>query len=347
MATCSSRAYRLTGRRSSTKRGFGLWKLDTASGQVAEIRIDIKSDLKSNDVELRTIQSEAEAFSLSPSNKRAAISTHGEIFTIATDRGDVQRVTESCWREQEPRWSPNGKWIAFISDRTGREQVWISDERGKTVKQLSDADCDKGSIVWAPDSKSLLWAGSDHKLRRVEIESGSTEQVASSDAGPIGLPQFSPDGKWISYSKQDELLRSHVYVKQLDGGVERMIGSDEFLIASSANWTGDGKKLVMLGGDRHAGDGVAQPHDDPALQRAADQDREEPGRGGCRFRGAGRGDGGGAARAGVAQCSRRSKDRMGWAGSAHQAAHADVGVGLERGAVAGWPDLCVCGHGRR
>jgi len=228
--------------------GFGLWKLDVASGQSSEIRIDIRSDLKSNEVELRAIQSEAEAFSLSPSNKRAAISTHGEIFTVATDRGDVQRVTETSWREQEPRWSPSGKWIAFISDRSGREQIWIADERGKSVRQLSDADCDKGSIVWAPDSKSLLWAGSDHKLRKVEIESGNTEVVASSDAGPIGLPQYSPDGKWISYSKPDGMLRSHVYVKQLDGGVEKMIGSEQFLVSSSARWTSDGKKLVMLAG---------------------------------------------------------------------------------------------------
>src|SRR5207248_10045555 len=73
---------------------FGLWKLDTASGKSAEIRINITSDVKENEVELRTVQSEAEAFSLSPSTKRAAISTHGEIFTIATDRGEVQRVTE-------------------------------------------------------------------------------------------------------------------------------------------------------------------------------------------------------------------------------------------------------------
>ena len=63
---------------------FGLWKLDTASGKSSEIRIDIKSDSKENDTELVTITNEAEAFHLSPSNRRAAIVVHGEIFTIAT-----------------------------------------------------------------------------------------------------------------------------------------------------------------------------------------------------------------------------------------------------------------------
>ena len=227
---------------------FGLWKLDTASGRSTEIRIDIQADPKENDTELVTINNEAEGFHISPSNRRAAIVAHGEIFTIATDRGEPQRVSETPWREQDPRWSPDGKWIAFVSDRTGRQEVWIGDELGKKQKQLSDTDCDKSSLVWAPDSKSLLWSGSDHKLRRVDIESGKSEVTASADAGNVTSPQFSPDGKWISYSKPDSLLRTHIYVKNLADGQEHMISSDLFQIAQGARWTPDGKKLVFVGG---------------------------------------------------------------------------------------------------
>ncbi len=227
---------------------FGLWKLDVASGKSSEIHVDIKSDNKENISELRTIQNDAEGFSLSPSGKRAAIVAHGEIFSIATDRGEVQRVTETPWREQTPQWSPDGKWIAFISDRTGREEVWVADELGGNLKKLSDADCDKSSLVWAPDSRSLLWAGSDHTLRRVDIEFGKTEIVASNDAGAIGTPQFSPDGKYVSYSRQDSLLRAHVYIKPLDGGAEHIIDSEDFLVANGAKWTPDGKRLLLLGG---------------------------------------------------------------------------------------------------
>lgn len=227
---------------------FGLGKLDLASGKSTEIRIRIVSDVKDNEVELRTIQGEAEGFSLSPSNKRAAIATHGEIWTIATDRGDVQRVSETPWREREPQWAPNGKRIVFISDRSGREELWIADELGRNAKALSDEDCDKTALTWAPDSKSLLWAGSDFKLRRVQIENGETEVLVSSEVGAIGTPQFSPDGKWISYSKPDSLLRSRVFVKPLDGGAEQMIDSEDFLAASGAKWTPDGKKLVFIAG---------------------------------------------------------------------------------------------------
>jgi tricorn protease len=225
-----------------------MWKLDTATGKSSEIRVDIKSDVKESEVELKTVTSEAEGFNLSPSGRRAAISTHGEIFTIATEHGEVQRVSETPWREENPRWSPNGKWIAFVSDRTGREEVWIADELGRNMKKLTDVDCDKSAIVWAPDSKALLWSGSDHKLRQVTIDSGKTEVIATGIAGNIQGPQFSPDGKWVSYAKQDMLLKAHVYVKALDGGTEREIGSDDFVVASGAKWTPDGRKLLLLGG---------------------------------------------------------------------------------------------------
>jgi tricorn protease len=226
---------------------FGLWKLDTSTGKSTEIVIDVKADSKENDRELVTL-TDAQAFAISPSNKRAAVIAHGELFTVATDRGEPQRVTETAWKEQSPRWSPNGKWIAFVSDRTGREEVFISDELGKNPKRLSDADCDKSGLVWSPDSKSLLWAGSDHKLRMVDVDSGKTETVAQGEAGNVNGAQFSPDGKWLSYAKQDKLLRSHVWVKELASGQEHMIGGEDFLLSSGAKWTPDGKKLLLIGG---------------------------------------------------------------------------------------------------
>jgi len=225
-----------------------LWKLDLESGKSNQIPIEIKADAKDNDLELRTIEGEAESFSLSPSGKRAAVAIHGEIFTIATERGELQRVTETPWREQSPRWSPDGKLIAFVSDRSGREEIWVADELGHGLKQVTDADCDKSSVAWSPDSKSLLWSGSDHKLWHVEVDSLKSESLASSDVSSIGTPQFSPDGKWVSYSKEDASLRSHVYVKPLSGGEEHAIEAEDFLLSYGAKWSPDGKTLVLLGG---------------------------------------------------------------------------------------------------
>src|ERR1019366_2900784 len=145
---------------------------------------------------------------------------------------------------------PDGKWIAFVSDRNGRQEIYLSDELGKTVKKLTDSDGDKASLTWDPiSSKYVLWAGAGHKLYRVDIESGNTTVVASGEAGNIGGPQVSPDGKWLLYSAEDKLLRSHVYIKPLDGSaLERTISSDEFPLSRGAKWTPDGKKIVFLAG---------------------------------------------------------------------------------------------------
>ena len=236
---------------------FGIWKLDTATGKSSEIVIDIKSDSKENDNELVTITNDAEGFHLSPSNRRAAVvGARRDLHHRHRPRRAAARHRDA-WKEQNPRWSPNGKWIAFVSDRTGREEVYISDELGKTVKKLSDADCDKSGIVWAPDSKSLLWTGTDHKLRMVDVDSGKTDIVAQSDAGNIAAAQFRPTASGSPTRSQDKLLRPHVWVKELATGQEHMIGGDDFLTSSGARWTPDGKKLLLIGGSRSARHGRA------------------------------------------------------------------------------------------
>jgi len=95
---------------------FALWKLDVASGRSTEIKLDIASDEKENEVELETISNEVDAFDLSPSSRRAVISARGQIFTIATDRGDITRVApdKMASRNQSPKWSDDGKWLAFV-----------------------------------------------------------------------------------------------------------------------------------------------------------------------------------------------------------------------------------------
>lgn len=228
---------------------FGLWKLDTTTGKTSEIKIRIVSDDRDNPVETLTVRGETDGYSLSPSTKRAAISVHGEIFTIATDKGDVQQVSDSFSRETQPSWSPDGKWTAFVSDRSGRDEVWTAHEDSTGLKQLSNIDTEKQNLQWSPDSKTLLYAASDHKLYRVDLESGNTQVITSSEVGNILGARFSPDGKWVAYSKLDRELRPHVYVTPATGGEEHHLANDALLFAETEpEWTRDGKKLLFLAG---------------------------------------------------------------------------------------------------
>jgi tricorn protease len=232
---------------------FGLWKLDVATGKTTEIKVDITTDDAESNLETLTFNGEADSYFLSPSGKRAVISVHGELFTIPTEKGETRRLTQTPGvREMSPSWSPDGKWIAYVGEKNGYEQVFVCDEKGGQVKQLTKGETQKAQLRWAPDSAALLYTDNDNKLYRYTFATEKTDVVTSADviAGEAAVfnPQWSPDGKWISFTKADKNHLPHVYVMPADGGVAKRITGDDSYSETLALWTHDGKYLVYLGG---------------------------------------------------------------------------------------------------
>jgi tricorn protease len=227
---------------------FGLWKLDVASGRSSEIMLDLASDEKENQTDVETVTNEIDSFDISPSGRRAVISVRGQILTIATERGDITRVApdDMASRNQFPKWSPDGKYIAYQSDRSGRDEIWISDPEGRSPKKVTDLDNEKGTPLWTPDSKSVLFTAADRKLYNYTVADGKTAVVTSSDVARIGSVSVSPDSQWVAFAKQDRTLRSHVYIAPLAGGEERHVSDDSLLYSeNNAVWTADGQYLVF------------------------------------------------------------------------------------------------------
>ena len=133
-----------------------------------------------------------------------------------------------------------------MSDRSGRDEIWVSDPEGRAPKKITDLDNEKGALVWTPDSTALLYTAADRKLYSYNAADGKTAVVASSEVGRIGSVAVSPDSKWIAFSKQDRTLRSHVYIVPIAGGEERHISDDSLLYSeTNAVWTADGRYLVF------------------------------------------------------------------------------------------------------
>jgi tricorn protease len=227
---------------------FGIWKLDVATGRSSEIVLNIASDEKENQIDVETVTNEVDSFDLSPSGRRAVISTRGQILTIATERGDITRLApdDMVSRNQFPRWSPDGNYIAFQSDRSGRDEIWIADPEGTTVRKITDLDGEKGAFLWTPDSKNLLFTAVDRKLYNYTVADGQTGVITSSEIGRVASVSVSPDSKWVAFAKQDRTLRSHVYIAPLAGGEERHVSDDSVLYSeNNAVWTADGQYLVF------------------------------------------------------------------------------------------------------
>lgn len=228
---------------------FGIWKLDLSSRSVNAIRLDIATETQENMAEVRDYNSDADDYDLAPNGRRVAFSIHGEIFTAPTDEGELRQITDSPARDKEPLYSPDGKWIAFISDKSGREEIYLANADGSgEAQKITDMDTLKSRAVWAPESKRISFITSDSKLIVYDLEAKQIHEVAASKYGPIGSSAWSPDGKWIAFSKPEISRVSQVFLVPSAGGEEHKV-SFEPVASRQPRFSADGRKLYFTQGD--------------------------------------------------------------------------------------------------
>src|SRR5712692_3196936 len=236
---------------------FGIWKLDTGSKKVTPIRLYIDAETEENDTEVRAFNSEADDYDLAPNFRRIVISIHGEIFTVPVEEGDIKQITDSPSRDRDVSYSPDGKSVAFISDRSGREELYVVavDGTGEAQK-LTDIDALKFGYNWSPDSKDIAFTSSDSKLRKVIVASKQVVELDSSRYGNISTPEWSPDGKWLAYSKQDASRTADIYLIASSGDDKqpRKVTFDSY-DERAPRFAPDGRRLFFVRSDSTGGGG--------------------------------------------------------------------------------------------
>ena len=83
--------------------------------------------------------------------------TDSDIWLVATTGGEARKLTNSAQHDRHPRWSPDGQWIAFESNREGTFQIWIMPAAGGEAHRLTDLATEAGQPVWSPDGKQLAF----------------------------------------------------------------------------------------------------------------------------------------------------------------------------------------------
>lgn len=225
---------------------FQVWKLDTGSKRVAPVKLDIAAETQENLAEIENFNSQVDDFDLAPSSRRIAFSIHGEIFTAPVEEGDLRQITDSAARDRSPTWSPDGKSMAFVSDRSGREEIYvISADTASEPQKITDHDSLKFSFNWSPNSKEIVYTASDNKLRKYNVDSKQTVELASSRYGNLSAPVWSPDGKWIAYSKPDHTRTNDVYLIPSAGGEEKKVTFDSYN-EFNPKFSSDGRKLFFV-----------------------------------------------------------------------------------------------------
>jgi len=224
---------------------FGIWKLDVPSRKTAPIRLDIEAETQLNPEEVRTFQSRADEFHIQPNGRRVVFSVYGEIFTAPVEEGELVQLTEGAARDREPQWSPDGKHIAYVSDQSGREEIWVVAAGGGAPRKVTDLDTLKLELRWSPDSKDILFTTSDNRLYRHTL-GGQTILLASSKYGNINSPVMSPDGKWVAFAMPDEARQTDIWLVPSAGGAEpRKVTFDSYP-DRLPRFSSDGRKLYFI-----------------------------------------------------------------------------------------------------
>lgn len=184
---------------------------------------------------------------ISPDGKRVAFGARGDIFTVPVKEGVTRNHNKtSGTHERNVQWSPDGKFIAYISDKTGEDEIWLENADGSGgLKQLtSKGDNYKFSFIWSPDSKKILWADKALRLRMVDIESFQITEIDKSENFEFYSYNWSPDSRFIAYTKNEWQARPRIYIYDLEKKTKNPV-TEEWYAAGDPVFSQDGKYLYF------------------------------------------------------------------------------------------------------
>lgn len=223
---------------------FCLWKVGVDGKGLAQIPIQIVSDLKGEDVETRTLTEGLESFDLSPSGKTVVFELRGDLWRMMASGGPAVRLTSGSARDEWPRFSPDGRWIAFQSDRTGNHDLFIMPVRGGEPTRVTNHPKDDFYHRWLPDGKSLVFTSERSGNREIWIQnlkSGEARQLTRHSAADDDAV-VSPDGKRIAFDS-GRTGKQEIWVMGVDGSNPTQLTQHGHFSQVPA-WSPDGKRLA-------------------------------------------------------------------------------------------------------
>lgn len=222
------------GKRVIYVKGDTLEILDPATNKASTVDLDLKSDR----IWMRSTRVDANAnmpsYSITPTGKRLLVESRGQILSVPVKEGEV-RVWKTMpgVRLQIPAMSPDGKKVAYVSDETREQQVFVANADGSNPKQVTkDSGRQLLTLSWSPTSDMLAVGDSESKLRLVKPD-GTEDTFVSQTRRNVGPKThgFSPDGKWLTYVLErpytNELVNT-IYVYDIANKKSHAVTSGRF-----------------------------------------------------------------------------------------------------------------------
>lgn len=230
-----------------------LYLLDLSSEKIREVKVNVVTDGATLLTQNENVEKLIQNFSISYNGSRALFEARGEIFSVPAENGAVINLTQSSGAaERYPSWSPNGKYVAYFSDKTGEYQLTIRDiEKPAEEKVLTSfEDGYRYNIHWSPDSKKLVFIDQSMTINLYDL---TTDKLTKVDKQlwyyEGGLRNFtlgwSSDSRYFAYAKDQENRTSAIAIYDTKEGKIRQVTSG-FYSDSNPVFDTDGKYLYFL-----------------------------------------------------------------------------------------------------
>jgi len=219
--------------------------------QSNKITIHIEGDLPANRPHFEKVADQIQHAGISPSGARAVFEARGEILTVPAEKGDVRNLTRTTTvAERDPAWSPDGKWIAYFSDESGEYELHLRDQSGLgPVKRINLGNPPSFFYgpTWSPDSKKIAYTDKRLNFWYVDMDKVLVVKVDTDRFEDPNLSlnmAWSPDSRWLTYSKFLENHLRAIFVYSLDSAKARQI-TDGLSDARYPVFAKDGKELLF------------------------------------------------------------------------------------------------------
>ena len=232
-----------------------LYVMSLPNGDARQIEIRAGADSALRQVEYRVFSNDADEAEPSPDGQEVALVVRGEIYVIKTKEDQLtRRVTRSPFRDRDATWSPDGKALFFISDRSGVEQIYratsaegpakaLSDSLRFKIEQVTASDHPKFQPQVSPDGKQIAFLRLRGDMIIRDLASGEERVLLES----WNQPQFewSPDSAWLAYSREDVEFNADIWVLPADGGAAPVNLSRHPDYDEHPQWSADGRMLAF------------------------------------------------------------------------------------------------------
>jgi tricorn protease len=260
--------------------GADLWVVSTRdSAQPRKLAIEVYADDKANTERVETFTQGATEFAVSPDEKHVAFAVHGNLFlqSISLQGGKAVRLTETSANDHGIAWAPDGSKILFLSDRGGKEDIYLLEandpEHPKfieahqfTVKRLTDTPDAEIGLSFTHDGKRVGFLRSG-KLWTMKAD-GSDPKVVVDDIHVFDY-EWSPDGKWVVYARRDGSFASELYVVPSSGPTAENPARNVTRYATfngDVTWSADGRMIAFLSERRGPANLFVLPLQKPTAQ---------------------------------------------------------------------------------